>query len=425
MGVPEVTVPPQELRADVDAVFERLAHEGDLVWLAAGEQRLLVVNGAEQAREVLIERAAELVKPRSQTILLGPPRPEAVDGRIPIRPFRHALAKGLGADRDPAVAAAVEEAAALETSDWHDGARIPLMPALRRIGVRVACAGMLGSAVDERDVARAVDALRRLDELTRGVSADGVPGRFTRAGLRRARAAGRLAAVATALLEDADPARPGELNAVAYDLPRLAPSVSAAERRELAGELLLGAAGPLVQTSGWLLAHVSAAPHEERALRAEWTEALSAGPVDAAHLSRLRRTQAFVREVTRLHPTNPRITRAAVARTSVGGEAVPAYTRVVLNVEAINRDPRGYADPERFDPERWLGGGRPGEHKLGYLSFGAGERRCLGEGAGLTALTVLLPTLCRRWRIELEEPTVTRTGRRQLADDTLASLRAC
>lgn len=424
MGVPEVTVATRELRADIDAVFERLARTGDLVWLAAGEQRLLLVNGADAAREVLIDRAAELVKPRSQTIDLGPPRPEVVDGRIPPRPFRRALAKGLGTNRDADVVVAVEDAVARETAGWRDGARLAVMPAVRRIGVRVACAGMLGVAVGDREVERTVDALRRLDELPRGVAGGGRAGRLTRAGLRRARAAGRLAAVAATLLEHLDPARPGELGAVAYDLPQLAPEVTPAERRRLAGELLLGATGPLVQTSGWLLARLASAPDEERALRAEWAEELPPGPLDPSVLPRLRRTLAFVREVTRLHPTNPRITRAAVADTAVGGERVPAHTRVVLNVNAVNRDPHGYSEPERFDPGRWLDG-RPTEHKLGYLSFGAGERRCLGEAAGLTALTALSPAVCRSWRIELDDVRVTGTGRRQLAEDTTASLRAC
>ena len=49
---------------------------------------------------------------------------------------------------------------------------------------------------------------------------------------------------------------------------------------------------------------------EASRLRAEWPAT--------------ERTQAFVREVTRLHPTNPRITRAAVVDTTVGGEHVPA-----------------------------------------------------------------------------------------------------
>lgn len=423
MGVPEVTVPPRELRADFEAVFERLRERGDLVWVVAGAQRFLLVNGADRAREVLVDRAEELVKPRSQAIDLGPPRPEPADGPIPVRAFRHALAGGLGSEREPEVLAAVAEAAARETAGWRDGDRIRVMQPLRRIGVRVACAGMLGAPVGDRDVDRAVHALRVLDEQPRVVSGGGA-GRFTRAGLRRARAAARLAAVAAALVDRADLSRPGELTAVVRDLPALAPELGRAGQRRLVGELLLGAAGPLTQTAGWLLVRVANEPEAERAVRGEWDDVLDGGAgVGVELLPRLALTRAFVREVTRLHPTNPRITRAALVDTMVGGERVPARTRVVLNVNAINRDPRGYEEPLAFRPERWLDG-RPTEHKLGYLSFGAGGRRCLGEGAGVAALTALLPALARRWRFRFEEVRVAETGRRQLADDALASLRA-
>ncbi len=419
LGVPEVTVAAGELRADFEAVFERLAEQGDLVWVRCGQQRLLLVNGADLAHEVLIERAGELVKPRSQTIDLGPPTPEPVDERIPAPLFRRALAKGLAGDRDPEIVAAVHDAVTAETAGWRDGARLAVMPPLRRIGIRVACRGMLGSRAGERDVRRAEDALARLDESVRVT----FPGHRERGRLRRARAAGRLAAVSASLVEGADLSRPSELTAVLNDLPALAPEVGERERRQLVGELLLGAAGPLTQTAGWLLARLAGEAGAEDALRAEWDEVLGAAPVDAALLPRLRSTQAFVREVTRLHPTNPRITRAAVADTAVGRERVPAHTRVVLNVNAINRDPHGYDEPERFRPERWLEG-RPTAHKLGYLSFGAGPRRCLGEGAGLTALTALLPELCRPWRFAFGEVRVTETGRRQIADDTVVTLRA-
>jgi cytochrome P450 len=426
VGVPEATVPPRELRADFESVFERLARAGGLVWLRAGERRLLLVNTAEHAHEVLIDRAAELVKPRSQTIDLGPPAPEPLDERIPPRLFRPALAKGLGAEREPDVVAAVGEAAAAETCDWRDGARLAIMPPLRRIGVRVACAGMLGSRLDERDVARAVDALRRLDELPRVVAGDERPGRLTRAGLRRARAAGRLAAVVAALVRHADLSRPSELTAVLVDLRRVAPAAGERERRQLVGELLLGAAGPLAQTAAWAIVRLAVEADAEDAVRAEWRRVLGGGAASAELLPRLRETHAFVREVTRLHPTNPRITRVAIADTSVAGERVPAHTRVVLNVNAINRDPGGYEDPEAFRPARWLDG-RPTGHKLGYLSFGAGGRRCLGEGLGLTALAALLPALCRSWRLSFDDaaPPVTTTGRRQPAEDVLVSLRAC
>jgi cytochrome P450 len=126
--------------------------------------------------------------------------------------------------------------------------------------------------------------------------------------------------------------------------------------------------------------------------------------------------------VTRLHPTNPRITRAALVDTSVGGEQVPAGARVVLNVNAISRDPRFFDEPDRLRPDRWLAD-RP--HKFAYLSFGIGERRCLGESLALTSLTALLPALAGGWELQLPRFRATTAGRRQPAEGTPLAVSVC
>jgi cytochrome P450 len=218
---------------------------------------------------------------------------------------------------------------------------------------------------------------------------DGAPrvvpaSRFSAYSLRRMQMSSQLAQTAETLVANADRSRPSELDAGAA----------------VAGELLLGAIGPLVQTSGWLLYRFATEEEEADRLRSEWPG--------------VERTQAFVREVTRLHPTNPRITRAAIVDTEVGGEHVPATTRVVLNVNAICRSSDHYDDPDRFRPERWLDG-RP--HKFSDLAFGLGERRCLGESFAVTALAALLPALAAAWRLEIPFERATASGRRQLPED--------
>lgn len=60
---------------------------------------------------------------------------------------------------------------------------------------------------------------------------------------------------------------------------------------------------------------------------------------------------------------------------------------VIMNLFAANRDPNVFDQPDKFLPERWLGGhkGRTdllgeGGDKLGipHLTFGAGRRVCPG-----------------------------------------------
>jgi cytochrome P450 len=366
----DVRVSLAELRKDFEAVLEGLSHDGDLVWVEAGKQRFLLVNEPDAVREVLVDRSGELVKPRSQAIDTGPPMLERTPD-IDISEIRRAATRRLG-DADADAAAAARDAAAAETAGWHDGDEVELMPMLRRISSRVAARAAFGCELDDEDLARLDAVMRWLDDAPRVVPAS----RFSGHSLRRGQVQQQLAQVVERL--DVD--------------PELAP---------VAGDLLMGAVGPLAQTAAWLLVRFAAEPEEAARLRAEWPEA--------------ERTQAFIREVTRLHPTNPRITRAAVVDTTVGGEPVPARTRVVLNVNAISRDPRFYEQPDRLLPDRWLGA-RP--HKFAYLSFGLGERRCLGETFALAALTALLPALCGAWELRFGELQETGAGRRQPAEAT-------
>ncbi len=387
----EVRVSPDALRDDFEDVFERLAAAGDLVWVVAGKQRFLLVNEPEAVSEVLVQKAEVLVKPRSQAIDTGPPRPELADATIDVPALRRAATVGLAA-REAAVGDVVRAAVRDETATWGDS--VELMPALRRIAIRVAVEGALASSLDASAGSQLLDVLRWMDDAPRVLPAP----RLGKHALRRGQMQQYLGQIGEALIANAAPG--GELDALA--------AVPEQARLPLAGELLLGAVGPLAQTAGWLVARFADEPEEAARLRAEWPAT--------------ERTLAFVREVTRLHPTNPRITRAAVADTSVGGERVPAHTRVVLNVNAISRDARFYDEPDRLLPERWLDG-RP--HKFAYLSFGVGERRCLGEPFALAALTALLPALAEGRSFAFEGVRETSRGRRQLAEGLRVAVSVC
>lgn len=389
MAAPVVRVSVKALRAGFEQVFADLAEQGDVVWVEAGKQRFLLVNGAEQVHEVLVARSGELVKPRSQAIDTGPPqleRPPTTD----VATFRRALTAGL-ASRDEAGADAVRAAAAIETAAWRDGTVVQVMPLLRRLSINAAVRGAFASDLDDVLVDELDAVLRWFDDAPRVVPAS----RFSRYNLRRVQMLELLEAVAAQILANADRSQPSELDAVD-------------DKPQLAAELLLGAVGPLTQTAGWLLLSFADEHAEAQRLRDEWPDTT--------------RTNAFIREVTRLHPTNPRITRAAVVDTDVAGEHVPAMTRVVLNVNAISRSPRFYDDPDRLDPDRWLGA-RP--DKLAYLAFGVGERRCLGDTFALATLTALLPALLAKHSLQLDSQATTATGRHQLAEGTRGVVSVC
>jgi cytochrome P450 len=87
------------------------------------------------------------------------------------------------------------------------------------------------------------------------------------------------------------------------------------------------------------------------------------------------------------------------------GRTIPKGARVHLLWAAANRDPRAFADPDRFDPGR-----SPNNH----LAFGFGIHFCLGASLARTELRIGLEELLRR----APEHRLDTAGLRRLPSDT-------
>jgi cytochrome P450 len=412
---PLVHVSPRTLRKHHRRTLADLASHGDLVWVDTGRRRFLVVNSPDLVRELLVDRAEELVKPDSQVLETGPPAPASADDGIPVPEFRAALAKGMGAGRVQDVVESVTSAAADEVAQWRDGMRFRLMPRMRRLAITSTCRPAFGSRLSPGEVARAERAVRWIGRAIQVNSP--AAQRWDRLTLNRRRRRGsfvQLLALIRSLAANADHSRPTELTATLDDLPRLAPSLTEDDLEAMLVELFLGAVGPLAQTAAWALLRFATEPEAAARLRREWAGAPPTG--------KLPYTEGFVREVTRLHPTNERITRQATRETSLGGERIAELTRVILNVRALQCSPRFFEEPARFAPERWLDG-RPSPNKFAYVAFGVGGRRCLGDTMAVAALTALLPALLRDWDLAFGKVRFTSKGRYQPAESVKVTVR--
>ncbi|MCV7370406.1 cytochrome P450 [Mycolicibacterium duvalii] len=101
-------------------------------------------------------------------------------------------------------------------------------------------------------------------------------------------------------------------------------------------------------------------------------------------------TEAVINETLRLRPPAPLTGRMTAQKYRLGDYTLPAGTRIVLLLDAINRDPQTYRDPDTFDPERFVGA-RPDPY--GWVPFGGGLKRCIGAGFSMCELTTILHTM--------------------------------
>ncbi len=94
----------------------------------------------------------------------------------------------------------------------------------------------------------------------------------------------------------------------------------------------------------------------------------------------------------------PSIAQVRIVREplSLHGKTLQPGERVFIMLNAANRDPRAYPDPDRLDIDR---------NGVPHLTFGFGMHICLGFPLARLEGQIALPAVLERWRsIELAEP---------------------
>ncbi|MDI1436901.1 cytochrome P450 [Polyangium sorediatum] len=144
-------------------------------------------------------------------------------------------------------------------------------------------------------------------------------------------------------------------------------------------------------------------PDVEARLRAESDAVLGNTLPTTEHLARLPFARAVILETLRLYPPAWAIGREAIEETSLAGYRIPKGTQLWISQWVNHRDARYFPEPERFLPDRWLGGLERSLPRFAYYPFGGGPRICIGNQFSLLEATIVLATILRRVRVRLLE----------------------
>jgi len=116
-------------------------------------------------------------------------------------------------------------------------------------------------------------------------------------------------------------------------------------------------------------------------------------------------------EALRWESTVQTFFRTAAHDTEIAGVPVRENTKVLCMLASANRDPRKWADPDRYDVQR-----RPS----GHMALGAGIHGCVGQAVARLEGEVVLTALARRVkRVEVTGPHTRRLNNTLRALDTL------
>ena len=151
----------------------------------------------------------------------------------------------------------------------------------------------------------------------------------------------------------------------------------------------------------WTWYLLSGAPDVEAKLHAEVDRVLQGRLPTMGDLASLGYVERVVTESMRLYPPAWIIGRRAIAEYQLGDYVAPARSILVMSPYVMQRDPRFYADPERFDPDRWTPDFRSALPRFAYFPFGGGPRQCIGESFAWMELVLLVATISQQCRLRL------------------------
>ena len=154
-------------------------------------------------------------------------------------------------------------------------------------------------------------------------------------------------------------------------------------------------------TLSWAWYLLAENPVAEATFHAELDEVLGHRLPTVDDLARLKFTEMIAKESMRLYPPAYALGREAIEECEIGGYRVPAGAQVFMFQWATQRDPRFFAEPDAFRPERWTDEFSSTLPKFAYFPFGGGPRACIGNYFAMMEIVMLLATIGQRFRFSL------------------------
>lgn len=153
-------------------------------------------------------------------------------------------------------------------------------------------------------------------------------------------------------------------------------------------------------------------PEVEERLRREVEEVIGlSGTPTADNIKKLSYMTAVIKETLRLYPPAAALSKTALKDGArLGPYSAAAGTKVIVNLNALHRNPKLWGDnAEAFDPSRFLPGA-PERHAYSWVPFSSGPRACLGMQFALIEARVVLSRLLQRKTFRLHADARVKPG---------------
>lgn len=131
------------------------------------------------------------------------------------------------------------------------------------------------------------------------------------------------------------------------------------------------------------------------------------GHLPADKMMTPRYTEAVIKEALRLYPPAWMTGRIVTQDCMLGGYHIPADVTLAVSQWVTHRDPRFYAKPDEFCPERWLETGFSAAlPHYAYFPFGGGMRKCPGNHLTMVQISTVIALFVHQFTFKLAPDAV-------------------
>ncbi len=152
----------------------------------------------------------------------------------------------------------------------------------------------------------------------------------------------------------------------------------------------------------WTLYLLAKHPEVLEKMRAEVQLVLGNNRTPAfQELMRLQYTRQVLEESMRLYPPVWSMGRENLEADNIIGYDIPKGSIIFISNYTLQRDPKYWEDPEKFDPDRFHLERLKPLFRQHYLPFGAGPRMCIGKHFAMMEMQLILSVLVNNFNFEL------------------------
>jgi cytochrome P450 len=178
------------------------------------------------------------------------------------------------------------------------------------------------------------------------------------------------------------------------------PAMSEQQLRDEVLTFFIAGSTTISNTLAWSLHELAIRPELEKRLHEETDQVLDGRPAGFEDLPKLALTRRILTETLRYRTQGYFQSRLTTMDTELGGYRIPRSSTVLYSFHALNHSPDIHAQPDTFDPDRWLPDRAKAVPRGAFTPFGLGVHGCVGEQFSWAEMIVSLATIAGRWRLE-------------------------